>query len=144
MPDNADVSASRLLGSAKVRGFVDRETAKVAKRLAVTRENVLQRIVRRAMFDHRDLYRPDGTLRPPHELDDDTAPGLAGVEYREMINAEGERVGSISKYKHIDSGRDLEMLAKHLGILTGEGQGRKDRLNEVIEALTKVRDEDGK
>lgn len=88
------------------------ESAKEITGLSI--ERTLREVARVAYFDVRKLYDEDGRLRKVHELDDDTAAGLASVEIDE-IGIEGVVIGHTKKVKVWDKNAALEKAMKHLG-----------------------------
>jgi phage terminase small subunit len=96
------------------------------QRTEVTADRVLEEIAKIAYFDIRRLYRPDGSLKSVHELDDVAAAVLAGVETIEAgavakPRAKGASAGvSIltKKVKIADKVAALTLLARHLKLLT--------------------------
>ena len=71
------------------------ETAKAERstRVHITQDRVLQELARIAFADPRKFYRDDGSMKQPHELDEDTAATLASVDVVE-ITAPGEVPGA--------------------------------------------------
>jgi phage terminase small subunit len=97
-----------------------------AKRTGITQDRVLQELGRIAFFDLRKLYREDGSLKAMHELDDDAAAVLAGVDVVEMAGgaAIGGPEGGIvhvpmytKKAKIPDKVAALGLAMRHLGML---------------------------
>jgi phage terminase small subunit len=85
----------------------------------VTVERVLQEYARLGFFDPRKLFNDDGSPKGIHELDDDTAAVLAGLEVMEIWEGRGEErqfVGYLKKYKLVDKKGALDSIAKHLGM----------------------------
>lgn len=98
------------LASAQKEAF---ESAKV------TPERVLKEYSRLAFLDIRKALTDDGTLKPIHELDDDTAAAIAGLEVEELWEGKGEgreHIGRVKKIKLSDKKGALDSLAKHLGM----------------------------
>lgn len=103
------------------------QAAKAARseRTHITQDRVLQELARIAFFDLRKLYREDGSLKAMHELDDDAAAVLAGVEVVETQgNAEfGGEDGArhipefVKKAKVFDKNTALTLAMRHLGML---------------------------
>jgi len=71
---------------------------------------VIKRLVQGIEFDFRKLYREDGTLKRPEELDDDTAKAVVGVKY--------DSDGNLVEYKIIDVKGCAELIGKHLKLFT--------------------------
>lgn len=141
--------ASRLAGDAKVRSRVQELAQLAAARNEVTVERVLKEMARLAFFDIRKLVNSDGTPRALHELDDDTAAAIAGLEVVRVGNAMiGE--GEVLKFKIADKNSALEKLAKHLQMfverteVTGKGGGplafAQVTPEQLAEAVARVRD----
>lgn len=95
------------------------------QRTGITQDRVLQELARIAFFDLRKLYREDGSLKAMHELDDDAAAVLAGVDVVEM--AGGGEFGGADGVKHVpmytkkakipDKVAALGLAMRHLGML---------------------------
>jgi phage terminase small subunit len=112
----ADERARELLKMPIIRERVDAARAEIDARLIMRREEVLQRLTSIGRSDLRKLYRDDGTVKPIHELDDETAASIAAVEVEEMFEGRGEdreHVGYLRKVKRYDAVRALELLGKH-------------------------------
>ena len=109
--------ASVLASNIKVQSRVQELLQKAAAKNEITVERVLREIARLAFFDIRKLVNDDGTPKGLHELDDDTAAAIAGLDVARVGNAVvGE--GEILKFKIADKNSALEKLAKHLQIFT--------------------------
>lgn len=113
----ADSQASRLLKDVKVRAVVDVWTASVLTRKKITAEGVLDELRRIAYFDPRRMFRPDGSLVPIAELDDDTAAAIAGVEVSE-ITRDGCVVGHLKKIKFANKEGALDKLGRKFKLFT--------------------------
>lgn len=124
----ADVNASRMLANAKVAEEVKLAKKKREDRTGITQDRVLQELARLAFFDMRRLYAPDGTLKSPHDWDDDTAAALAGVEVVETqkVSVEDGTIirtpEFVKKAKVWDKGGALTLAMRHLGMLNDKLQ----------------------
>jgi phage terminase small subunit len=113
----------------------------------ITAKRVMLELGRVAFSDMRKLYRPDGAMVPIHELDDDTAAAIAGLEFEERLEKEtreevdlvtGE-VTQVKDWKPVRTvkvkrfGKDaaLTTLAKHFKIIGDEADG----VNALANAL---------
>ncbi len=76
-PDDAKVSASRLLAKANVTKRIAELQGKVHQRAELTLEKTLQQIAAVAQFDQRKLFYEDGSPVPRHLLDDDTSAAIS-------------------------------------------------------------------
>lgn len=95
-----------------------------ATRTQITADRVLQELGRLAFFDIRKLYNPDGSMKNPAELDDETAAGLAGVDVTEQQTSDVDEEGKVrpaptftKKAKAFDKKGALELCMRHLGML---------------------------
>ena len=109
--------ASVLAANVKVQSRVQELLQKAAAANEVTVERVIREIARIGFFDIRKLVNPDGTPKPLHELDDDTAAAIAGLEVARVGNDQ-VGVGEVLKFKIADKNSALEKLGKHLKIFT--------------------------
>lgn len=96
-----------------------------SERTHITQDRVLQELARIAFFDLRKLYREDGSLKAMHELDDEAAAVLAGVDVVEtkgnaaMGGEDGLRhvPEFVKKVKIPDKVAALGLAMRHLGML---------------------------
>lgn len=105
----------QLLGKTHVAEAVRAGRASLSKRVEITQERVLQEYARIAFFDPRKVFDSTGAPRPIHELDDDTAAAIVGLEVVQVGNAE-VGVGDVLKYKMADKKGALDSVARHLGM----------------------------
>ena len=92
--------------------------AVVQEETGITLQRVVKEIARLALFDARKMFDSDGRPLSIHELDDDTAAAVAGLDVLEEWDGIGqEKVlrGHVKKWKLADKKGSLDMLMKHLG-----------------------------
>ena len=106
-------SASKLAANPEVRHRVAELVQKAAGANEVTVERVVKEFARLAFVDVRKMSRPDGTPVPLHELDEDTARAIVGVEVVTEGNAE-LGIGRVTKYKLADKRASLADLGRFL------------------------------
>ncbi|MBB3772514.1 phage terminase small subunit [Angulomicrobium tetraedrale] len=116
----------QLLRKAPVAERIQAAMAQRSVRARVTQDRVLQEVARLAFLDIRKAFNVDGTLKPLHEMDDDTAAALAGLDAVEL-SQDGAPVGSLKKLKLADKKGALELLMRHMGMFN-------DRLKVAGEA----------
>jgi len=117
-PKTANEQAARLLTKTNIKAAVDAGLADLASRVGITAERVLRERARIAFFDPRKLLDAEGNPKPMHELDDDTAAAIAGVEVIEMKGG-AEIPGVLSlvkKYRLAAKDTSLAALEKYLGL----------------------------
>lgn len=116
----AAVQASKLLRNNHVALHIQASMDARAKDIKLDASDVLREILKLAKADVRKLYREDGSLKLPHEWDDDTAMAVAGVEVVESMIGEGENafLKQTKKVKLWDKKGSLELLGRHLKLFT--------------------------
>lgn len=121
----AEQQAYQLLQKTSVSEAIAAAQQKRAERTGITQDRVLQELARIAFFDLRKLYRDDGSMKAMHELDDDAAAVLAGVDVVEMqdgmkveVDGQMQHVPMYTKKAKIpDKVGALGLAMRHLGML---------------------------
>jgi phage terminase small subunit len=116
---------------------------KIEQSTEITIERVLKEFARLGFQDPRKLFNDDGSPKGIHELDDDTAAAIAGLDVMEIYEGTGKDrqfVGYLKKYKLADKKGALDSIGKHLGMfvdkkeVTGELKiSYEDVLSEIEE-----------
>lgn len=109
----------RLLKNVEIQQCLQELMQERAQRTEITADRVLQEYARLGFFDPRKLFNDDGSPKGIHELDDDTAAVLAGLEVMEIWEGRGENkefVGYLKKYKLADKKGALDSISRHLGM----------------------------
>lgn len=117
---DANTIGPRLLANVGIRTEIEAAMKAREERTHITQDRVLQELARIAFFDIRKLYNENGGMKAPHELDDDAAAVLSGVEVTEEFDGRGddrEHVGTTKKAKVFDKGTALTLAMRHLGML---------------------------
>lgn len=113
------------LSKPDISAAIQQAKAARSERTEITADRVLQELGRIAFFDLRRLYREDGSLKAMHELDDDAAAVLAGVD---VVETKGNAVMGgedglrhvpefVKKVKIPDKVAALGLAMRHLGML---------------------------
>lgn len=105
----------RLLKHVEVSGAIQQRLNRIVEKLEISAERVLQERARLAFFDVRKLLDATGKPKAIHELDDDTAAALQGLDVANIGN-ESMGVGEVLKIKMADKNASLTALEKHLGL----------------------------
>lgn len=92
----------------EIQNLIQKALRQQQERTEITADRVLQEIYRIASFDPRKLFYPDGTIKDIHELDDDTAACVGGIDIQ--IGKDGTVT---RKVKIWDKNSALEKLGKH-------------------------------
>lgn len=110
-----DKMAEAVLGRPKVMTAITRRRQAMTDRMLVTVENVTREYARLAFFDPRSLLTTDGHPIPLHELSDEAAAGIAGVDVQ-VTEVNGAISVKVLKYKLTNKLPALEALGKSLGM----------------------------
>ena len=108
-----------ILRKPEVAAEVQRYHAEAAVKVGLSVEHTLLEFARLAYADIRKLYEADGTLKLPHQLDDDAAAAVAGFEVDELFEGAGknrEMIGFTRKAKLFDKNSALEKAMKYYGL----------------------------
>ena len=73
-----------------ILSMIDQRRTFIAESNELSTNEIMADMARALRFDPRKLYNKDGTLKPIHELDDDTALCLTGIEVVAMPSPDGE------------------------------------------------------
>ena len=133
------IGAENLTKPAIVQALEAKQSKRLQKR-EITAERVLDEIYKMAMLDPRKLFTTGGYLIPVHELDDDTAASIAGIEVSELFEHEGKDkkfTGLLKKIKIADKYRGLDLLGRHLRLFGSEdSRGLDDgQMGLLIDAI---------
>jgi len=108
-------AGQRLLKNVEVAAAVEAAMAERQVRTEITADMVIRELAKIAFLDPRKFFRPDGSLVPVHELDDDAAAGLAGLAVTVHVGEDGGETRT-AKIKLADKRAALVDLGKHLGL----------------------------
>lgn len=118
------------------------ELARIRQRTGVHLEPVLRSIAGSAFADVRKLFNEDGSPKPVHELDNDTARCIEGIEVLEQFEGSGEDrvfVGYVKKYKLARRAPAQDMLMKHLNAYAADNKSKGEAIaNGVMTLLNQL------
>ncbi len=103
--------------------------------LQVDAMSVKRQIARIAFADPRALFDEHGNLIPIHDLDDDTAATISGIEVEVRKDAEGNHVSNIVKIKRHSSLDALVFLGKHFKLVGDDNDGVNAFANALADRL---------
>lgn len=127
----ATEQASRLLTNINVAAAVAAGQDARAKKVGIEAETVLREVARLALYDPRELFKEDGSTKLPHEIDDDTAAAISGIDTE--LDADG-KVTKI-KYRMADKNSAADKLMKHLGLFERDNRQKGDELGKLLAFL---------
>ncbi|HWQ76568.1 MAG TPA: terminase small subunit [Syntrophomonas sp.] len=140
----AEVIGFENLRKPKIQELINKAMQGRSERTEITADRVLQEYARLGFFDPRKLFNDDGSPKGIHELDDETAAVLAGLDVIEIWEGKGEDrhfVGYLKKYKLADKKGALDSIARHLGMFndrlefSGQVNTNTDKLDAILEQL---------
>ena len=131
----ADVQGSRLLTEPAVIEYVLQLQRETDKRLDITRDDIIGEMARIGMVDTRRLFNENGSLKPIHMLDDDTAAAVKSVKVVSRTLGHGEEV-------EIEHTHEIQLhakqpalsdLGKHFNIFEDHQKSGKGEMTVIIE-----------
>lgn len=124
----ARCAAHRLMKRPEIQARIFELHEEMQAELKFTAKRVFLEIARIARGDVRKLYDENGNLRPVHELGDDEAALIAGIEvYEDFLGTEaGEKVqvGQTKKIRLRDRLAALKALGEYHGMFAKDGGGK--------------------
>ncbi len=125
-PKTCGVTGAKMLKDPRILLRVEQRRKELVKDMRLSTERLCQEIGRLAFSDPRKIMHPNGKVKLPHELDDDTAAAIASFEF--------DIDGSI-KYKFWDKNSAQERAAKIVGAFERDHKQQTDPLRDMITAL---------
>lgn len=112
----------RLLENVEVAAAVQAALKRRADRVEVKQDDVLRELLRIMNSDIADAFNADGSLKPIHEIPEETRRAISAVEVDELWgpreDGEGrEQKGWTKKIKFWSKDSAIEKAMKHLGLL---------------------------
>lgn len=145
--------ASRLLKYVNVAALLAELNDKLKERAIVTKEQIAAELAKIGFSDIRQVFDADGNLLPVHEIPDNAAASLAGVDVDQLWGAtpEGKApIGETKKVKMWDKLKALSQLTDLYGYnmpskvaqTTKDGEDAKteltdSQLDKLLNAITK-------
>ena len=109
----ANVIASELLTKPDIQLAITNAIKERAERTEITQDRVLIEVARLAFLDIRKAFDANGNLKEIHDLDDDTAAAISGIEVLESVSENGS-VTKLKKIRLSDKRASLELAGRHL------------------------------
>jgi len=130
-PKTAHSAGQRLLSHVEVSGRLADRARDVGAAAELEAKHELREAGRLSRSDVRRIFRADGTLKDPHEWDDDTAAAIASIEVIEEYEGKGEDrklSGYLKKVRLWDKNAALEKTIRHLGLYEKDNKQRGESL----------------
>jgi phage terminase small subunit len=112
-----DTAAWKLLARADIQAAVNERSEQAIAEAGVTQVQIVRELARVAFFDHRKLFDADGKLIATHQLPDDLAAGLAGIEIVDLGDGDERSAGRLSKYRAWPKVEALKLLLQYKKLL---------------------------
>ncbi|MGD9382035.1 MAG: terminase small subunit, partial [Candidatus Thorarchaeota archaeon] len=125
-PKNADVQAAQMLKDPEGQKLMEELIYDLNDHLLLEAADVKNEIGKLATSDLRGIFRADGSIKPPHELDDQTAAAIASVKI-----TQDPIKGDVYEYKFHPKMAALDNLTKQFNL-------HKEHENEGASSLTVV------
>lgn len=136
---SAHVRGAELVKDRKVAGELERRRAEGLAKAKLTADEVLASLARDIRFDPAKLYRPDGSLKKIHELDEDTRLALRSVEFEEITAGRGENaavIGNTVKVKFPEKTAARDQAMRHFGLYESDNKQQADLIRQFMAAVS--------
>lgn len=124
-----------LTTNVNVQTYINYLRRKAGKSLEVTQTRVLAEMARLAFFDIRDLLDEDGNLKRPRDWSDDVAAAVSGMDIGEVVFGDDGAATKLKKIKMASKEKNLEMLAKYLGMFVADKVDPQKEGSEEAQAI---------
>lgn len=123
---SAGTTGAKMLKDPRISAEVGKRRTEIIADLELSTEKTLREVGRLSFSDVRRVMHPNGTIKLPHELDEDTAAAVAS--FKVTID------GGI-EYKFWDKNSALEKAAKVQGIYLKDNAQKTDGLRDLLGML---------
>ena len=102
-----------------VRAAVESRLNALKAANALSPQRILEELRRIALFDYSACFDSNGKMLPIHQLPPEARACIASVETRRINLESGDgQTDEVTRVRLVDKTKALDMLAKHLGLLT--------------------------
>jgi len=125
-PKTARQLGARLLSKVGIQAAIAVQRQAQAQRIDISADRTIFEAARLAFYDLRKVYAADGTLKKIHDIDDDTAAALQGIETIEEYDAKGLWTGRVRKVRMAPKLPAVKLVGQHLGAFQRGGLSGED------------------
>ena len=129
-PQGARMRGYALLANPRVKAHIAAKRDKREKKFDVTAEKVLEQAARMAFVDPRAYVNAAGELIPLHQLSDEAAAALQGLEVDQGQNGKMR-----TRYKLVDRGAAVDKLMRHLGMFEKDNTQAVDAVGNLLASI---------
>lgn len=147
-PRTASVQASQLLKRLKVEEGANERTNESLEKSLLSQERVLKHLEDTLEFDPRRLFRPDGTMKSVHELDEATARALSSFDHDEINLGRGQsngkggkRIGTSYKVRWNDKLQAIDKAMRMFGLFERDNRQKADSIEISVNLVGAPGDE---
>lgn len=126
---SVNCNASQMTSNTKISQRITELRAAVVKQTDMDLERWAKEVTRLATADARKLMHPDGKMKLPHELDDDTAAAIASFKFD---------IDGTIEYKFHSKVASLDMMAKHKGAYKEDNEQKGGPLDSLPRDVLKA------
>ena len=132
--ETAAQAGSRMLRNVKVKEYIEQLKEELKATGKITQEMIMAELAKIGFSDIRKLYNENGGLKNIHEIDDNTAAAISGIETFQEFEGYGEDreyIGDTKKIKLYSKDKALELLGKQIGMFKDKVEINNDKPFEV-------------
>jgi phage terminase small subunit len=133
-------SGAKILRRPEVQAYIRTHMDAAFAREEMSVQELLGRIARIARTDVRKLFNEDGGHILPHELPEEIAMCVRGIETELKFDADGAPPTAVRKYRLADPMPALTTLAKIVGLIDGDRQDSDDLVTKLAAARRRLRE----
>lgn len=118
-PHSAFVQGARLLRDANTQRMIAEGKQRKLVENRMTADRTLRNLEILANHDWRKLFHPDGRMKEPWEIDDETAKGIISYKRVNLYEGQGDQrhiYGELRDIKHVDPLAANVKLGEHFGL----------------------------
>lgn len=113
----AGANIDKLLKNTEIASEISKKQIERSKRTEITQDRVLLEIARLAFNDPRKAFDDNNALLPVKQWPDEVAAAISSIKTKEITDSEGNTVGISQEVKFWDKSKNLDLAARHLGML---------------------------
>ncbi len=138
----AAAQGSRLLTNADIQAEINIRQGKIAEKLDISAERVLQEMARLAFSDIGILFAENGSLRQLTDLTPEERAMIGSIEVvsRKVPGTEPAEIEYVHKIKSWDKPAALQMLGRHLALFKDKMEVEHSGQIDLIDRLTRARE----